>query len=238
MKKIYTILLLLSFASLFGSATVKDITGKAKVKFSGDLEWRNLSVGQKLENNTLISTGFNSQVILDLGNSTLEILPLTRMTISELSETQDTVKTSLFLQGGKIKADVGKIEGKENDFFIKSPVATASVRGTAFEFTGNSLTVFRGEVSFRPSLDNGLKKGKGVFVRAGGQSIMINADSIPQKPLQAILDNNSISASTKPIIVAMSDMLNKDLLELPAITEIVQSIEGPARITITFKPEY
>ena len=153
MKKIIILLLsiFIGISSLYAGATVKEFFGKVKVKYAGETTWGEITVGMELPANAVVSTGFNSQVVLDLGNATLDVLPLTRMTVGEITESQNTIKTSLFLQGGKIKADVGKVEGKLNDFVIKSPVATASVRGTAFEFSGNTLTVIRGEVSFAPT---------------------------------------------------------------------------------------
>ena len=204
MKKICLLFLLIfmSFSSLFAVATVKDFFGKVKIKYDGDTKWSRITIGMELPANATVSTGFNSQIVLDLGNATLDVLPLTRMTISEITESQDTINTSLFLQGGKIVADVQKIEGKINDFEIKSPVATASVRGTAFEFSGNTLKVIRGEVAFAPT-----KKAKAptgapvaaegeepeeekpaaepsvaVFVRAGGVTQMASPEARPVKP--------------------------------------------------------
>ncbi|MGL1892303.1 MAG: FecR family protein [Spirochaetaceae bacterium] len=259
MKKILLCLcLLISFSPLFGIATVKDFFGKVKVKYAGDSTWSRLTIGQEIPANATVSTGFNSQIVLDLGNATLDVLPLTRMTVSEITETQDTISTSLFLQGGKITADVGKIDGKVNDFKIKSPVATASVRGTAFGFSGNTLTVIRGEVAFSPTKkkdkpsgtsgsaeeeeeEDAEDEGDVVAVKAGGQTEMVSPTSKPVDPGVIAKNNSSISPSTKPAIIrnVIVDNLSGDgsKPEVPTPSDIQNIIDTIARVTITISFE-
>lgn len=254
MKKICLLFLLIvmSFSSLFAIATVQDFFGKVKVKYDGDTKWSRVSIGMELPPNVTVSTGFNSQIVLDLGNATLDVLPLTRMTVGEITETQGTINTSLFLQGGKIKADVKKIEGKVNDFKIRSPVATASVRGTAFEFSGNTLTVIRGEVSFAPakktkvvseeasneedtedSEETTAEPAVAVSVKAGGSTQMASADGRPVKPKDMAQKNRSIEASTKPVVVKSSGAVKLSTPGVPKPGAVQSAIEGTADITIT-----
>lgn len=257
-KNLLILLLLMGFSSLFAATTVKDFFGKVKVKYDGDTKWSRIEIGQELPANTLVSTGFNSQVVLDLGNATLDILSLTRMTINEITESQDTIKTALFLQGGRIKADVGKIEGKINDFKIKSPVATASVRGTAFEFTGNTLKVIRGEVLYSPTQKSSSGKPTSgaededeseaepegaVAVKAGGESQMTSPGAKPVPPAVQAKKSRSVSASTKPVVIknaaVASVMGGGDVVVQDApIPSVVQAVTtGSARITITIKQQ-
>ena len=251
MKKILIILVFISYSisTLFAVATVSDFFGKVKVKFQGDTTWSKIYIGMEIPNNATVSTGFNSQIVLDLGNATLDVMPLTRMTVNEITESQDTINTSLFLQGGKIKADVKKIEGKVNDFSIKSPVATASVRGTAFAFSGNKLEVFRGEVAFRASKKSEKKPtiaqekteeadtldseapSSGVAVRAGGLTEMSSSSTTPVKPSAMAQKSRSTSATTKPAVVKTAT--NLSVVPTPSVVQSV--IVGTARITIKAK---
>ncbi len=263
MKKICLLFLLIvmSFSSLFAVATVKDFFGKVKIKYDGDTKWSRVSIGMELPPNATVSTGFNSQIILDLGNATLDVLPLTRMTVGEITESQDTINTSLFLQGGKIKADVKKIEGKVNDFKIKSPVATASVRGTAFEFSGNTLKVIRGEVAFVSSKrakvsaapvavegeeaeeaeETPTEPAGGVSVKAGGGTQMASADARPVKPQAMAEKNRTVEASTKPPVVKLPGTLPLGgpggRPGVPRPGAVQSAITGPTSITITINIE-
>lgn len=244
--------LVLGISSLFATATVKEFFGKVKVKFDGDTSWSKIEVGMELPGNSMVSTGFNSQIILDLGNATLDVLPLTRMTIEEISESQDTIKTSLFLQGGKITADVGKIEGKVNDFVIKSPVATASVRGTKFNFTGNSLDVIRGEVAFAPTKkkkeksdsateeedeeEEDAEEEAGVSVKAGGKTQMSAPGARPVAPSAMAAKKSSVPASTKPAIVRKPARVSIDgpaaPSDVPSVTDVQAFAETTTNVTI------
>lgn len=251
MRKVlsFLILLLISAASLAASATVKSFYGKVKVKLEPGANWSKISVGQELPANALVSTGFNSQLVLDLGNATLDVLPLTRMKVEEITETQDQITTSLFLQGGKIKADVDKIEGQINDFKIKSPVATASVRGTSFTFSGNTLVVHEGIVAFgapdRPKDEPKEEKpeeeeekpeekpeevakpeeprpqGTIIAVKAGESSELVTFGGKPVDPKVLAKAKSSVVVSTKPEVI-------KDI--------IIETIEGPGKVRPAPKP--
>lgn len=260
MKKIICLLvLMITVLPLFAGATVKEFFGKVKVKYDGDTSWSSIEVGQELPDNTLVSTGFNSQIVLDLGNSTLDVLPLTRMTIAEITESSDTIKTELLLQGGKIKADVGKVEGKVNDFLIKSPVATASVRGTAFEFSGNTLTVIRGEVAFAPTKKEAPKAAPAqpaegeeqeeeevqeepsqpaVSVKAGGQTQMSGPQAKPAKPGDMAINKSAVATSTKPEVKKNkgTDPGPGQLGEAPKPGDVQAQVTGPVNVTIKITP--
>lgn len=251
MKRIVSIFILfiLIVGSVSATATVKSFYGKVKVKLDPASKWSRLNVGQDLPANALVSTGFNSQLVLDLGNATLEVLPLTRMKVEEITASQDKITTSLFLQGGKIKADVEKIEGQVNDFKIKSPVATASVRGTSFEFTGNTLTVYRGLVAFgapdRPEVPEDPTKevepevqGTIVAVQAGGSSELVSFGGKPVDPIVMAKAKSSVIVSTKPEVVKKTIIETISgtgvIPELPTPGEAQQAIEGKVKIRIEF----
>lgn len=127
------------------SAQVRSFSGKVEYRI-GSGSWAPLSPGLQLPLGSTISTGFDSRAVLEIGPSTLTIAPLTRMTINDLIEKNGLVSTAIQLQVGKIKTQVKKVEGIQNDFVIKSPVATASVRGTDFDFDSVNLVVYDGFV--------------------------------------------------------------------------------------------
>lgn len=250
MRKILIIGVLLTICTtLFGEVRVKDFDGKVKVKYPGEARWSRLNINDKLPDNATVSTGFNSYIVLDLGNATLDVMPLTRMTVNEITESQDTIATSLFLQGGTIKADVSKIEGKISDFHIKSPVATASVRGTSFIFSGNKLSVIRGVVDFgaqqfiipdtegaAPGAEDEVAS-KVVRVKAGGESLMASIQDRPVPPAVMARKNTTISVSTKPDVIKKIVKEGMDGLvsvsDIPSLSQIQQEIENYSLITIS-----
>jgi len=145
-----SIALLLLGAALAGAqsqARVRSFSGKVEV-LGARQAWVPVSVGTILALGTTISTGFNSSAVLELGSSVLMVRPLTRLRLDQLLAREKTVSTELFLQVGKIRAEVKSAEGLTQDFKIKGPVSTAAVRGTGFEYDGYELYVFEGTVSY------------------------------------------------------------------------------------------
>lgn len=261
MKKIIFLVSVLFLSTSILSASVKVVSfvGRVKVKYPGAVDWSSLKVGDILPSKAVVSTGFNSKIVLDLGNATLDVLPLTRLTVSEITESNDVISTSLFLQGGKIKADVSKVQGKIHDFKIKSPVATASVRGTSFIFTGNTLFVERGVVDFGAAkaylpdeagkedaedVEDADKEVSApenlriVTVRAGGITEMISVKDKPVRPSVMIDKKYKVTVSTKPHVVKarLREVLGGDLLpsDVPNASDIEDEVSDMA--FITFEP--
>jgi hypothetical protein len=154
MKKIGIILIIISLIvgslSAQSSAVIKETTGKVEVQAPGG-QWTSAAVGMNISRGTTISTGFGSRALLDLGNAVLNVQPLTRLRLEELIEKEGTVQTDLFLRVGKVKAEVKSVSGLQQDFKLRSPVSTAAVRGTEFDYSGYDVVVIDGEVIYQTS---------------------------------------------------------------------------------------
>jgi hypothetical protein len=127
-------------------AFIREINGVVEVKAPGQAAWVPARAGQRLEQAALISTGFRSSALITVGNSTITVRPLTRLTLEELSEREGNEQVSINLRAGRVRADVAPSAGRRTDFTVRSPIATASVRGTSFEFDGVRLSVEEGRV--------------------------------------------------------------------------------------------
>ncbi len=139
-------------------AIVKELTGKVEVKpLLGD--WEAATLGMEMPQGASISTGFGSHALLELGDSSLLVKPLTRMKLEELLQQGDLQKTSLYLRVGRVKATVKTAEGLKQEFKVKSPLSTASVRGTEFSFDGMSLVVDSGLVMLSNPLSHSVSVG-------------------------------------------------------------------------------
>jgi hypothetical protein len=129
-------------------AVFAEVTGKVEFQRPG-AKWQSAKSGDSVEKGTIVSTGFKSSATLKLDEASLFLKPLTRLTLEELLKTSGGTQTKLYLLAGRVKADVPPQAGKTNDFRVKSPTATASVRGTAFDFDGWNLIVSRGKVQYQ-----------------------------------------------------------------------------------------
>jgi hypothetical protein len=141
---------------------IREVVGKVEIKAPGG-DWVAAEPGQRIENATVISTGFKGTARIGLGNSILTVAPLTRLTLQEIREAQQGggERVALELQTGRVRADVKPPAGGRTDFTVRSPSATASVRGTVFEFDGKELSVDEGRVRLAGG------DGTGVNVSAG-----------------------------------------------------------------------
>jgi len=130
MKKFILSVIFASFAlSAFClEAVVVSATGKAEVQ-SGS-QWVKLEKGVSLGKGAVIQTGFKSEVVLQIKGSTVTVAPLSRITLEQLVSKDTKDETKLYLDTGSVKSNVKKADGKRVGFTVRSPVATASVRGT------------------------------------------------------------------------------------------------------------
>ncbi|MDR3201272.1 MAG: FecR family protein [Spirochaetales bacterium] len=181
--------LLFAAAFAFGqTGVIKEITGTVELKAPGATSWKPASVGMVITKNTLISTGFRSTALVGLGNSLLTVQALTRLSLEEIALSQGNEKIGLALQTGRVRANVMPPSGGRTDFTVRSPTATASVRGTTFVFDANSVSVSGGLVTFAGA--NGLP----VAVAAGESSAVmwrgtaaapVGAETAPPSPVGA-----------------------------------------------------
>ena len=170
MKRILLVLTFLILANLGGnlfaqipSARIQELSGTVEIKAPGQ-NWVPAQTGMIIEKAAVISTGFKSSAILSLGDSLLTVRPLTRLSLEELASDQGDEKVDLYLQSGRIRAEVNPPPGRKTDFTVRSPTATASVRGTIFEFDGVNLWVLKGQILLASI------SGSGIIVRQGESS--------------------------------------------------------------------
>ncbi len=129
-------------------AVLQSLKGKVEVRAPGAAEWVPATEGELLPAAATLSTGFDSSVVVVIDKTTIQVKPLTRMTIDKLISEGGVVKTSTFLRVGTVSASVKSAEGVKQDFKVLSPYSTASVRGTEFDFDGLKLKVHEGIVAF------------------------------------------------------------------------------------------
>lgn len=135
LNKFFAAIFVLAFSIASANALdakVISVTGKVEVQSNGSA-WKTLKAGDKISKGSIISTGFKSSAKISIDSTTVDLGPLTRITVEKLASNDAKDETNLFLDTGKVKADVKKNSAKKVDFKVSSPVATASVRGTVVE---------------------------------------------------------------------------------------------------------
>jgi FecR protein len=227
MKKyifVLTLFLIGSFIFADITAIVKEASGKVEIMSPGG-RWKTAAAGMKIETGDFISTGFRSQAVLELGSSQVIVKQLTRMELAELVEKEGTVSTGLNLRVGKIRAEVKTTAGLRQNFRLTSPVSTAAVRGTSFEYDGVNLTVYEGSVVFTNPL------GQGRLIPAGTAS-ELSESGVPQssEELLALLATVNPSTLSIPDGIDISDILS--LLSGLSNVSILLNWDGSTEIAI------
>jgi hypothetical protein len=150
MKKLLAAMLFLTGAWIACAQTeqavILEIQGKADIRESGSPDWKPAAEGDIITKGAVISTGFRSTVVISLGASRVTVHPVTALTLEELIRRDGTEEARVFLRSGRVRIDVNRPEGLASEFTVRSPVITASVRGTNFEFDGRRLWVNEGTV--------------------------------------------------------------------------------------------
>jgi len=195
MKKCLGILILCiagisSLSAAVLTATITEVAGKVECKLPGK-EWQSAKTGDVLPAGSLISTGFKSTAILKTEAATLTVKPVTRLSLEELVKSEGTTKTQMFLMTGRVRAEVTPKDGEKAEFKIKSPTATASVRGTGFEFDGQNLFVDHGTVQLEAESGIGIPQSV-----SGGQFSTISQTGTVTPPIAVATTSISAALST------------------------------------------
>ena len=180
MKKRVSILLALLFVAavmVFGqNGVIKELSGTVELKQAGQAAFVPAKVGDAVAKNTVVSSGFKSTALIAVGGTVITVRPLTRLTLAEISSAAGLETINVNLQAGRVKVDVHPPAGTRASTTVSSPMATASVRGTSFEFDTRNLSVQEGTVAFKGN------KGSVMLVSAGSTS-QVQGDNKAADPI-------------------------------------------------------
>ena len=227
------------------SASVSKITGKVEILVDG--AWVPAKTGQIISAGTTISTGFRSVAELNVGNAIVTVKALTRLTLAELAENAGVITTNLNLRVGKVSAEVKSVAGKTNDFKVKRPVSTASVRGTGFDFDGETIQVTHGTVDFEDKMGNIVQVpiGETAKTSSTGSGVVDNKTVMKQESTtvaDAGADFGNTEASA--FVDAGTDIaVIDDFTEVISFTDLIQTYQDfvqetaatTGKLTITIK---
>jgi len=188
MKRITIVMLLINTAVLVFAqntrAFIQEMSGTVELQTQGSTAWTPARLNETIRESTIISTGFRSTAVIAVGNTTLLVQPLTRISLEALANREQTETVNLNLNSGRLRIDVKPPAGGQTNVSVQSPSTTASVRGTVFDLDTVSIRVQEGSVSFRSNSSN----GNSVMVNTGQES-WIDASGSVVNPLIAVRTN-------------------------------------------------
>ncbi len=179
MKKICVfVCLLLCAAAVFGqNAVIRELSGTVELKHAGQTVFTAAKIGDEVAQSTVVSTGFRSTALIEVGSSVITVRPLTRLSLAEIASAPGTETINVNLQIGRVKVDVNPPLGTRTSMSVRGPNATASVRGTSFEFDTKNLTVESGVVAFQGNAG-------GVMLVGAGSTSNISTDGKAADPIE------------------------------------------------------
>jgi len=160
-----------AFAAEAAIGSIKDFNGKVEIQRPG-AAWTTAKRGDSVFKGSIVSVGFRSSAVIQTEDSTITVKALTRLSIEDIVKTSGGTKTELYLSSGSVRTEVTPAAGQKAEFRVKSPTATASVRGTGFEFDGVNLIVFHGAVLLTSPT------GRSRLVRRGYASFITSSNDV------------------------------------------------------------
>ena len=123
------------------SGTIREISGTVELKHAGTSDFVAASIGDRVNQDTVISTGFRSTALVEVGSTVIAVRPLTKLSLTEISSSGGAENLNVSLQTGRVRVDVNPPAGTRASMTVSGPSATASVRGTSFSFDGRNVSV-------------------------------------------------------------------------------------------------
>jgi hypothetical protein len=133
---------------------VTSVEGKARARANPDAEWKLVEVGMRLPQGAQIQTGQASRVVCAVPPGREFVVDrLSTVTVLEAEQRGNRLRTDLLMEYGRTDLRVQKA-GLEQDARIRTPGATASVRGTALSVYNQppfapELRTYTGVVDYR-----------------------------------------------------------------------------------------
>jgi len=147
---VFVLAALVAAVSAFAqNGMMKDLTGTVELKSAGSTAFVEAQAGDIVNQDTVVSTGFKSTALIEVGNTVITVRPLTRLTLTEIRASSGSESLNVSLQSGRVRVDVKPPAGTRALMTVNSPTATASVRGTSFELDTRNLYVISGNVLFK-----------------------------------------------------------------------------------------
>jgi hypothetical protein len=162
-------------------AKLVGVKGDVTARATADAAWAKVAEGAMLPEGASLKTGADGEVSLVWPDGTAaKLYPLSILKVEASSRAGGASKTELNMEKGRVMSKVAKLQTSDSVFTVKTPVATAGVRGTTFDTAidpaSNQATVAVVEGSVY------VAAGDVEVVVAEGFSSMVTAGEPPAPP--------------------------------------------------------
>ena len=157
---------------------IKRMSGEVTVRRPGG-QWRLLEPTDVLTEDDEVATGVDSALELEIDGDLVDLREVTMIRLAKLQTREARRKILIELRVGEVNATVKPRQTVDTNFDIKTPTATASVRGTTFAVfydpiaKASLISVKEGSVSVNPARSGPAtqKVGAGKEVEVTGKSV-------------------------------------------------------------------
>jgi len=206
MKKTLLVFMLtgMSLCVFAQNGVIREVSGTVELMRSGETSYVPAKNGDEISGNTVIATGFRSYALVEIGGTTINVRPITRLTLTEISALENEESLRMYLRCGSVQVDVTPPAGTKASTTIQSPSATASVRGTSFYFDTRNLHVTQGTVLFKGNRGYTIQTGAGStsIVEWNGTASAPQSASGYQDSTPAGYDPTAATGTEAPLIPA------------------------------------
>ena len=159
------------------TGVVRELSGTVELSTAGGA-FVPAAVGAAVAQDTVISTGFRSSALIQVGSAMVAVRPLTRLSLTEIRAGAGSETVNMNLQAGRVRVDLNPPAGVRASMSVTTPSTTASVRGTSFELDTRNINVEYGAVSYRANRSRSYE-----FVVFGGNASGTWSEGIALDPL-------------------------------------------------------
>lgn len=184
---------------------ITEISGGVLYREKNNVAYHDAKKGTELEKGYWIKTGADGWVILTLtDNSKLTLANNTEFELTEFVIGKKRKDGVFSISNGKLRASIIKLAGEKVDYKVKSPTATAGIKGTEFMMMNQGLAnvFFGNEGTVEISGDSTTPKPLGMDTMVQNTRGYIPTDPVkvePDTPLAAAKKNfEEITAATPP----------------------------------------
>jgi hypothetical protein len=171
-------------------AAILVVSVKGDAAYSDGAAWKPMAKGQTLREGTRVSTGVNSQAVLNIDDNILTVKPMTMIKVYRNSISKEASENSVGLKYGSVNAKVKKLGTLKTKFNITTPIATSSVRGTEQD---NSQGPGFGNTILTPIGVIGVTSPSGInMIVEGKMKFNISPDSMRPGSLLSLLNGASV----------------------------------------------
>jgi len=214
MRKIKTLLFAVVFvvfgaAAFAADATVTYVSGKVEVQRNG--KWVALQKGDTVAKSETISTGFQSEAKIKILDSVMYLGPVTRITLEELSSTDQKDNVNVYLKTGTARSQVNHVDTKRVNYQVHTAVAVASCRGTEWIiYDSNTIDCFDGIVAVAAYIADDEFDGSSRKAGEGDETgeTPTSADGVLVQANQSVTvsETNSVSAPVNNVVKVASNV--------------------------------